>query len=106
MGMELLNGGRLSEYIDQRIKESGRMTDLEASQLMKGILYAVAYIHDNGIIHRDLKPGNIMIEDINDLNSVKLIDFGLGEKKASTQLSNEYCGTPVYMAPEIVNRKA
>ena len=72
---------------------------------MRGILQAVTYIHDNGIIHRDLKPGNVMIEDANDLSTVKLIDFGLGEKKASTAFSSEYCGTVVYMAPEIVDRK-
>ena len=46
-----------------------------------------------------------MIEDANDLSTVKLIDFGLGEKKASTAFSSEYCGTVVYMAPEIVDRK-
>jgi len=70
--------------MDERSAESGKMTDREASQIMKSVLYGVAYIHDNGIIHRDLKPGNIMIEDIHDLSTCKLIDFGLGDQKAST----------------------
>lgn len=47
---------------------------------MKGILNGVDYIHANGIIHRDLKPQNILIHDLNDLSTVKLIDFGLGEQ--------------------------
>ena len=72
---------------------------------MKSILYGVAYIHDNGIIHRDLKPSNVMIEDTNDLGAVKLIDFGLGDKKTSLVTNNERCGTLVFMAPEIVDKK-
>lgn len=48
---------------------------------MKGILEGVNYIHSKNIIHRDLKPVNIMIKDPNDLNTVKLIDFGLGISK-------------------------
>jgi len=47
---------------------------------MKGILSGVAYIHDKGIIHRDLKPQNILIDDVNDLSTIKLIDFGLGKQ--------------------------
>jgi len=46
-----------------------------------------------------------MIQDTNDLSTVKLIDFGLGEQKASTEFSSQYCGTVVFMAPEIVDRK-
>lgn len=40
---------------------------------------AVEYIHLHDIIHRDLKPHNILINDVNDLSTIKLIDFGLGE---------------------------
>jgi serine/threonine protein kinase len=44
---------------------------------MNGILKGLAYIHSRGFIHRDLKPDNIMFEDKDDLNSVKIVDFGL-----------------------------
>lgn len=47
---------------------------------MKGIICAVSYIHSKGIVHRDLKPENILIEDPNDPNSIKVIDFGLSAK--------------------------
>jgi serine/threonine protein kinase len=46
---------------------------------MRGILQGVAYIHVNDIIHRDLKPQNLLIGDLDDLSTIKLIDFGLGE---------------------------
>lgn len=78
-----------------------RFTDREASQIMKSILEAVAYIHNQNITHRDLKPLNILMKDQNDMSSVKLIDFGLGDKH---QVSSETCGTYIYMAPEIVNK--
>ena len=55
--MELLNGGRLSDFIKQKFKKGGRFSDKEASLMMKGILKAVAYMHEKGIVHRDLKPG-------------------------------------------------
>ena len=54
------------------------MTDLEASQIIRGIIDAVAYIHERGIIHRDLKLANVLIDDIEDLRSIKIIDFGFG----------------------------
>ena len=55
---------------------------------MKSILNGVDYIHNNNIIHRDLKPQNIMIQDANDLTSIKLIDFGLGISKRKANDDN------------------
>jgi len=47
---------------------------------MRSIMKAVTYIHERGIIHRDLKTANILLEDVNDLSSIKIIDFGFGER--------------------------
>ena len=99
MGLELLEGGNLSEYLKQRYKNKYKLTDKEASDLMRGILEGIAYVHEKGITHRDLKPGNILIQDRNNLQSVKLIDFGLGLMKRRADIT---CGTQSYMAPEIV----
>ena len=78
MGLDLYTGGTLADYIRKKFKKNERLTDWQASRLIKGILEALAYIHEEGITHRDLKPGNILIKDMNDLSTVKLIDFGLG----------------------------
>jgi serine/threonine protein kinase len=55
--MELVKDGRLSSIIKEKFKKNGKFTDNEASALMRGILSAVCYMHENNIVHRDLKPG-------------------------------------------------
>jgi len=69
---------------------------------MKGIIGAVAYIHDKGIIHRDLKTANVLIADKSDVSSVKIIDFGFGERSMQSFASfDDHVGTLIYMAPEV-----
>lgn len=65
MGMELLECGQLSNFIQQKFKENGYITDVEASKIMQEILSAVSYIHEKGVIHRDLKTANILIQKKN-----------------------------------------
>ena len=47
---------------------------------MQTICRAVSYIHDEGVIHRDLKTTNILVDDPDDFESIKIIDFGLCER--------------------------
>ena len=69
---------------------------------MKTILEAVCYLHEQGVIHRDLKTANILLEDVDNLSSIKIIDFGFGERNLLTKASyDEHVGTLVYMAPEV-----
>lgn len=56
--MELVDNGRLTDFIKEKFEKDGKFSDKEASALMKGILSAVSYMHEKNIIHRDLKPGN------------------------------------------------
>ena len=69
---------------------------------MKGILKGLMYLHLKDFIHRDLKPANIVIVDMNDFSTVKIIDFGLAQKlnMNSFHQSDERCGTLIYQAPE------
>lgn len=68
--------------------------------LFEQLLDSVQLLHSSGYAHRDLKLSNILIPDG---NRVKLIDFGFSTGTNSP--SKLYCGTPSYMAPELVNRK-
>lgn len=98
MGMEVLKGGDLRSFIKSRSK----LQDFEAAEIMKSILSAVSYIHEKGVIHRDLKTANILIENPEDFKSIKIIDFGFGERNLLTKASyDEHVGTLVYMAPEV-----
>jgi calcium-dependent protein kinase len=54
-------------------------------------------------MHRDLKPENIMFMEINDLKSLKIVDFGLATPTESKPFQFPKCGTPGYVAPEIAN---
>jgi len=95
--MELINGGSLKDFYKQKRKNKRVITELEASQIMMGLMKAVEYLHKKDIIHRDIKPGilqlpppfqlthqnnfsfidNILIMNKNDLTTIKLVDFGL-----------------------------
>jgi serine/threonine protein kinase len=102
MAMDFYNGGSLQGFFDKKHKKNEMLTNFEASQLMKGIINGVSYLHQKNIVHRDLKPQNILIEKMDDLSTVKLIDFGLGRQNKNSELSNDlYCGTLTYMAPEV-----
>ena len=66
------------------------------------ILDALVHVHTNKIAHRDLKLANILINDDFD---IKLADFGLSKQYGEEDMLNTICGTPLTMAPEILNRK-
>ena len=64
---------------------------------------ALIFMKDNKIIHRDLKPANIFL---NSFNILKIGDYGLAKSLSrTTEMAGTYCGTPVYMAPELLNGK-
>lgn len=62
------------------------------------ILSALSYLHNRGIAHRDIKPENILIDEN---NTVKIVDFGMARENSSS--SRTFCGTPAYLAPEVIN---
>jgi len=95
---------RCGEYTLSRFARKfrgGRFKEAEAKLIFKQVVSAVAYIHRLGFCHRDLKMTNILMDRH---LVVKVIDFGFAT--ADSRELHMYCGTPSYMAPEIVNRDA
>ena len=99
--MEYIKYGTLSQWI----KNHKVISEEEASIIINRILSAVVYLHSKQICHRDIKPNNIMLSKENDLNSIKIIDFGLSAQNFEFLVNNDYCGTYIYMAPEQIEKK-
>lgn len=79
------------------------ITDYECRFYIYQILDGVKYLHENRIIHRDLKLGNLFL---NDQLNVKIGDFGLATRiEFDGERKKTLCGTPNYIAPEILNKK-
>ena len=99
--MEYIKFGTLRHWINQREK----INEEEASIILQKILSAINYLHSKQICHRDIKPQNIMLSRENDLTSIKIIDFGLSAQNFDKLINNNYCGTFIYMAPELIEKK-
>ena len=95
---EYLSGGTLLEKILQKQYYS----EANARKAMTFLLSAVQHCHSMKIVHRDLRLANIMLASYDDDTYVKLIDFEFATKAASDQCLLTQCGTPLYIAPEIL----
>ena len=99
--MEYIKYGTLSKWM----KNHKKISEEDASIILHRIFSAVVYLHGKQICHRDIKPENIMLSKENDLNSIKIIDFGLSAQNFDKLMNNDYCGTYIYMAPEQIEKK-
>ncbi|XP_029812833.1 serine/threonine-protein kinase 33 isoform X2 [Suricata suricatta] len=105
--MELCEDGELKEILDRK----GHFSENETRWIIQSLASAIAYLHNKDIVHRDLKLENILvkssfIDDNNEINlNIKVTDFGLSVKKQgrSEAMLQTTCGTPIYMAPEVIN---
>lgn len=99
--MQLVSGGELFD----RIIEKGFYTEKDASKLILQILDAVKYLHDMGIVHRDLKPENLLYYSMDEDSKIMISDFGLSKIEGSGSVMSTACGTPGYVAPEVLAQK-
>lgn len=97
--LELCSNNSMSELQKRR----KRLTEPEARYFLSQLVSGMSYLHANLIIHRDLKLGNLFIDD---KMCIKIGDFGLATKLAfPTERKRTVCGTPNYIAPEILEGK-
>ncbi|KAI0021475.1 SMAD/FHA protein kinase [Xylariomycetidae sp. FL0641] len=94
--LELAPEGELFNYIVMKQK----LSEDEARKLFIQLFQGVKYLHDRSIVHRDIKPENILLVD-KELH-VKLADFGLAKIIGEESFTTTLCGTPSYVAPEIL----
>jgi serine/threonine protein kinase/formylglycine-generating enzyme required for sulfatase activity/DNA-directed RNA polymerase subunit RPC12/RpoP len=97
VAMEFVDGWPLS----QLIAEQGVFPVDRALKVLKDVLAAVGYAHENGVVHRDLKPANILIE--RERQRAKLIDFGLAKDTVQSlglTQDGQILGSPFYLSPE------
>ncbi|CDJ41609.1 ULK kinase, putative [Eimeria tenella] len=79
-------------------------SEFEAVGLVKQMLSAVKYMHENGFVHRDIKAENFMFRTELELSSLLMIDFGLATKITKGETLDVVCGSPRYIAPEVLRR--
>ncbi|KAG5270323.1 hypothetical protein AALO_G00191360 [Alosa alosa] len=104
---ELCEGGELKELLQKR----QRFKEEDARHIISSLAQAIVYLHKKDIVHRDLKLENILVKsyhhgDDNNTVNIKVTDFGLSVQKGgvgSENMLQATCGTPIYMAPEVIN---
>ena len=98
LALEYCSGGDLAAHLRKKLtfdEETAKFFTAE-------IALALEYIHSKKIVYRDLKPENILIDDE---GHVKLTDFGLAKENiGSLNSANTFCGSPAYIAPEMLGR--
>eukprot|EP01028_Stygiella_incarcerata_P002931 TRINITY_DN1559_c0_g1_i1.p1 TRINITY_DN1559_c0_g1~~TRINITY_DN1559_c0_g1_i1.p1 ORF type:complete len:289 (+),score=83.82 TRINITY_DN1559_c0_g1_i1:103-969(+) len=98
--MPLLEGGELFERLVNDHPDG--YSEADASRIIRTILEAVAYMHSNGIAHRDLKPENILYATKAHDSPLMITDFGLAKITTPEVMMKTACGTPTYVAPEVL----
>lgn len=98
--LEYVKGGELFNKIAK-----GKLREDAARKYFQQLVSAVDFCHSRGVYHRDLKPENLLVDDNGNL---KISDFGLSalaESRRQDGLLHTTCGTPAYVAPEVISRK-
>jgi len=102
--LDIITGGELFD----KIVSEGRLKEDDARKYYRQLLDGLHYCHKNGVCHRDLKPENLLLDERGNL---KISDFGLsalyegGEGASREELLHTTCGTPNYVAPEVLADK-
>jgi serine/threonine protein kinase len=93
--MPFVRGGELYKILMQEKRFPEPVVKFYIAQ----IVMAIGHLHSKGIMHRDLKLENILVSENGYL---RIIDYGLAKLSSETSLAQTYCGTPEYLAPEMI----
>lgn len=96
--LEYCKGGDLSMYIQRH----GRVQEATAKHFMQQLAAGLQVLRHNDLIHRDLKPQNLLLTRNDDKSDLKIADFGFARSLQPRGLAETLCGSPLYMAPEIM----
>ena len=99
--MEYIEGGELFSYIPQNGNQ--KASTKQIASIIKDVISAIYYMHHMNppIMHRDIKPENILVTSN---MQAKLSDFGWSNYIQPGDKRNSICGTPIYLAPEMITR--
>jgi len=96
--MEFCGGGDLGQYL----RRYGRVPEASARYLMQQLAEGLKMLRLNNLIHRDLKPQNLLLSDKSRQPTLKIADFGFARDLQPQGMAETLCGSPLYMAPEIL----
>ncbi|PON78931.1 Serine/threonine protein kinase [Parasponia andersonii] len=100
--LEYCDGGDLAAYINRH----GRVTEAVARHFMRQLAEGLQVLQERHLIHRDLKPQNLLLSTSNSSTPLlKIGDFGFARSLMPQGLADTLCGSPLYMAPEIIKNK-
>jgi MAP/microtubule affinity-regulating kinase len=98
--MEFGGSTSLQSYL--KSKPQKKLTEADAKGIFRQLAEGIEYLHKNNIAHRDLKLENLLLDSE---KTLKIIDFGFSLITSRNKSLDIFCGTPSYMAPELVARK-
>ena len=96
--MELCSGGDLLNYV----RKTKKLDEPRAKYAFKSLIKGLQHCHSRFILHRDIKLDNVLL---NLKGELKICDFGVAKRVKSNEIMTEHCGTPAYIAPEILKGK-
>ena len=96
--LEMANGGELQRVLDDEECIDEPVVRKMICQILEGLIY----LHDNHIAHLDIKPQNILLSEPFPNGDIKLCDFGISRRITKDCEIRDICGTPDYVAPEIL----
>ena len=99
--LEYCEGGDLARFLQKH----GKVSEAAAQGFLRQLSAGLLVLHGLNFIHRDLKPQNVLMTDMSESATLKIADFGFARSLNPTDMAATVCGSPLYMAPEILRHE-